>query len=632
MNMGNVCYNIENLGYIGNIVCYGNSFGIINRKTDEFCTSYYCDGLASIICCGLKDKKIRIYESGSNGIYGLLLAKDGTLYGGGVNPGTLYAVAPGSSHPVSFTPEGVSYIWDLTETPDGKIYGACYPKAKLWHFDPRTGCCSIDAVLDKDRDYLRYVTTAPDGKIWCSVMHPQLLYVYDPGTGKKQQILPEEFHANSFISKPQVVGNSIFVLTWGTNMPPVLLAFDADSGEIRYRHNLNSYKIRNQPLNFTDEICMVPGNSSGKFYFYNASKGKLFACNAGTGKIEIECQDLYLTSPKWIEDERLLHSINDQDYICYDLKSQSIVNSVRLSPPEKVKMMVYSLCTGPDGDVYGSSFINQHLWKIESVSGKITDMGHHRIGGGQIDSICTGGGKLWMGSYAKAHIASYDPEKRWDIQPGKAQNPRDFGSVMNGQYRTHCILYGPDRQIYMGSYPSYSSGTESLLTALCPETGKIQVIGDYAPQSLASSGCFVCIAGKERFYVYDTEKQSTVYDEQRVISAMLCLPNQKILCSGNNILFFFDPEKMEFSKSLCDIVVGGNADVLIMGKKSGLIFGINESAVFAINMDNSKPEVRILCKPGGKFLAEDRLGNLYFARGPEMFRLVRDGNSVSKSE
>ncbi|MDD5599481.1 MAG: hypothetical protein PHV82_16155, partial [Victivallaceae bacterium] len=441
-NTSSLRYRLEKLGYIGNSVSYDNSFGIIDRRTDTFWTAYYCDGFAGIICCNLKTKKIREYKSVSGGIYGLLSARNGTLYGGGVYPGILYALKPGQDKLERFqAPEGISYIWDLAEAPDGKIYGACYPGSKLWHFDPHTGRCSLDAVLDEKRDYLRYVTAAPDGKLWCSVIHPALLYVYDPGTEEKRQVLPEEFQSNSFISKPELAGKRMSVLTCSTDTPPVLLIFDAISGKLCRSHNLKTCRLDGQALNLSD-VQPIPGNSLEKFYFYDARNGRLFSCGVETGKIKLELANFYPGLPKRIENGSLLHSINDQDYVCYDLKNKKIINSTRLSPSEKVKMKIFSLCTGPQGDVYGSSFINQHLWMIDSKSGKITDLGRHRIGGGQIDSICAGDGKMWIGSYTKAHIACYSPDKPWNIIPGPEQNPRDFGPAANGQYRTSCILYG----------------------------------------------------------------------------------------------------------------------------------------------------------------------------------------------
>lgn len=183
---------LEPLGYANRAVGYGNNFAVVAPGTDGqgkfFYISYYRNsGKAEILGFDRQNKQYRRYVSNSAGLYGMIQASDGIIYAGGINKGWLYMLRPGSEKLESIGDSVlVQYIWDLTEAPDGKIYGAGYPQAKLIEYDPATKVLKDLGRMSTERNYIRFISAAPDGRLWCSVGHPALLFVYDPRTGERE--------------------------------------------------------------------------------------------------------------------------------------------------------------------------------------------------------------------------------------------------------------------------------------------------------------------------------------------------------------------------------------------------------------------------------------------------------------
>ena len=104
------------------------------------------------------------------------------------------------------------------------------------------------------------------------------------------------------------------------------------------------------------------------------------------------------------------------------------------------------------------------------------------------------GKRLWMGSYVLAHLSMYDPARPYKLGKGPDGNPRDFGPIGKGQYRTRALAEGPLGKIYCGSIPSYNSGPVGALTIFDPQTAKKQIRTDLVP-----GGSVLCLAANDRF-------------------------------------------------------------------------------------------------------------------------------------
>ena len=486
---------------------------------------------------------------------------------------------------------GVSYIWDLTEAPDGRIYGGCYSPSKLLEYDPRTKTVKDLGAMSKGRNYVRYLAAAPDGKIWCRVSFPSELYIYDPTTGEKRQT---EYSPSGVLAK----GRSVYVGARGN-----ILRFDPKSEKLVHTLTGGGTPI---PGDYTRGLYLARG---GAICFYDPDANRMKKLAEGG----------YLGMCKWVEADRYVHGMIDQDYYCYDLQEKKFLVRKRLTPPDGPGMKIYAVCSGPDGNIYGGVYINQHLWKVEAATGKVIELGRHRRDGGQIDSITCGGGRVWCGSYYGAYFASYDPKKPWNPGAGSKDNPRDYGGVGHGQIRTRCILYGPDGKVYMGSYPSYKAGNTDDMSVLDPETGKVKLYINLAPRCLAAGKKMIFGCSTRKFFAFDPGKKKVVCETPARFSAMVGLPDGRIACGDSGQVKIFDPATMKFVVTKNYEV--GKIDTLTLGRNQACVYGISDTAVFRI--DIADLSIKILHRGGGRFMAEDRFGNLYFARGAALFRLVR---------
>ncbi|MCD4825211.1 MAG: hypothetical protein K8S55_11460 [Phycisphaerae bacterium] len=615
---------LEPLGFANRAVSYDNNFAVIAPGTDGkgkfFYISYYQNpSKAEILAYDWQRKKLHRYPSDSNGLYGLLRASNGVIYAGGIHDGNLYALQPGSKKLENLGNLGVSYIWDLAETPDGKIYGGCFGKKKagkhtstLLEYNPATKKLKNAGVISEDRAYLRSLAAAPNGRLWCAIGCPALLFVYNPQTGEKKQLLPKKYQAYSCTGRPVIRDNYVYVSMYGganAVYDKAILVFDAKTEKL-VRELQAPAPLNPIPGNYKKGFY---GNSTGHphpsgVYFYDAATNVFKIVKEGN-----------IGSCKYVEDNRYLHGLQDQNYYCYDLKEKRFLCRTRLTPPDTTGMQIRCLTTGPDGNIYGGVYINQHLWKFKVDTRQSVELGRCRFGGGQIDSIASGGGRVWMGSYTRAHILSYDHQKPWNPGVKASSNPRDYGPVGKGQYKTDgCdILWGPDGKVYMGSFPVYSSGSTRAMSILDPKTGDIDVYTKLSPVSLACNKELVFGSGKRDFFVFDPKLKKVIFRTKNSFVSMVGLPDGSIAATDGKLFYVFDPGVNKFTLKK-DLKVG-KINTLLLGS-DGNIYGIG-SVVFRLDSKN-KWAVQLLWKKGGKFLAEDRSGKLYFARNDKLFRLT----------
>jgi len=207
----------------------------------------------------------------------------------------------------------------------------------------------------------------------------------------------------------------------------------------------------------------------GDLYHYDIVADELTRLAEGLGQCER------------VVEGRYVHGINDQDYFLYDLQEKRYL--ARSPMAEAVDGMRIQTLTGhSDGKLYGSTYINQHMFNFDPASDELSDMGKVIRVGGQVDSIHSGrDGKVYMGSYVRAHLSIYDPDLPWQPSTEAGGNPLELGEVGHGQYRTTATALGPDDRIWVGSIPSYNSGPTGALSCWDPRASEHKSWLDLAP-------------------------------------------------------------------------------------------------------------------------------------------------------
>lgn len=604
-------WKVENLGTPVNAVNYENTSGVLaagpRGEGTMFYTSYYRSTGAELIGYDFRTNASVRKKLASNGGYGIAVGKDGSVYVGGVNPGDLYRYDPKTDELTTIPCKqfGVQYVWDCDVGADGTVYCAAgYPKTKLVAYDPRTNRARDLGEMAPGEQYLRSLCVDKQGKVWCGIGMKAHLVVYDPDTGTKRDMLPQEYANSSSAYDTTSVGD--YVVT-NVNFDGVLLIYDSAAMKL----------VRTIPRPTGQKAWMISGGGhDDTAYLWTLPNMDAYRCNLRDGRLTLLVENL--GQVKVVEADRWLHTVDDQSYLAYDLLEKKVV-ARKVITEGGDGMDVFSLTNGPDGNIYGSTYINMHLFRCDAASGNLTDLGKALRWAGQVDSMSLGpDGRIYIGAYTDAVVAIYDPALPW--RPGLKgdSNPREIGPVGKGQYRTRANCLGPDGRIYVGSIPSYRSAETGAFTICDPKTGKMDVRTDFVPggavDALVADDRFVYGAGGGEFFVYDPNADKKVFRQERNVIALAVVKGNRLIISGNGKIAIYDRQQGKIINEKPN--PAGDFTHMAIGP-DGLACGVNVKHVARIGPDGS---VEILANEGGKFAAVDGQGRIYFARGPRLLR------------
>lgn len=604
---------VERIGVPVKAICYGNSHGLLGTspqgRTGMFYIPYYSTtggGLAGYHAASGEVAHFRLHSAGG---YGLCLGGDGALYVGGVTPGNLQRVLPSSGEVQNLggTEFGVKFIWDLDTSPDGmRVYGACWPTGNVIEYDVASGQLRDLGRAVAGEDYVRSVCVDHRGMVWAGVGTNAHLVVYDPPTGRRRDVLPPQWRSCSMCY--DTVSSGRYVITSVLYNAP-LLVFDADTEQV----------VRTVPLAPGQLWWMnCKGGVAGEAWLYTSPDGDLY-------RYRIEADELTLMAEglgqcEQVVDGRYVHGIADQSYFLYDLQERRYLVQQVLAEA-KDGMAICTLTGHSDGKVYGSTYINQHLFSYDPVSGALTDLGKVIRAGGQVDSIHSGrDGRIYMGSYVRAHLSVYDPGRPWRPGTESDSNPRELGELGHGQYRTRAIALGPDGRIWVGSVPSYNSGPTGALSVWDPKSGEHRSWLDLVP-----GGAVTCIevgdqhlygCGGGRVFVWDPKSEHKLV-EIELPAQDLVLTEAGLLVASGGQLVLLEPQTLQ-ERGRFESAVGEIVD--LCRAPDGSVYGVNQKTVCRI-LPGTATVMRV-ADSGGSLVAVDSAGTVYLARGAELWRLV----------
>jgi len=596
-------------------ITYGNSHGALARSPEGregmFYIPYYSTTGGELVGYHADSGELVRVDMPSQGGYGCCTGIDGALYVGGVGPGDMYRYDPASGElqTLGGSELGPSYIWDCDVAPDGKVYGACYPTCNVIEYDPATGQMRDLGRLSPDRPYARSLCVDAFGKVWAGVGMPPELWVIDPASGEREQVLPEQYMHDSSCYELQASGGYVCA---SVLQDVGVLVYDAQTREV----------IRHIPSEGDVIWWMLCGGApAGEQYLYSFPDGDLYHYDIGADELTLLAQGL--GQCERVVDGRFVHGIDDQAYFLHDLQTGTYL-AKRVLAEATDGMAVQTLTGHPSGAIFGSTYINQHMFGYHPESGAITDLGKVVRVGGQVDSIhCGRDGRIYMGSYVRAHLSIYDPSLPW--RPGRApdSNPRELGEVGHGQYRTQAIALGPDDRVWVGSIPSYNSGPTGAFSVWDPATGEHQSWLDLVPggavSRIAVDDRHLYCGGGGRFFVWDPVAEEKVVEIEMPVSSLAVAPDGTVAISSGDDLALFDPEGLEITRTIPS-PIGAMSSMVCA--PDGRLYGINDGAVAMI--DPATWEVTQIAESGGKLLAAGADGSLYFARGARLWRLPQE--------
>jgi len=404
--------------------------------------------------------------------------------------------------------ERESFICSITTAPDGKIWGGTFPSANLFCFDPETGKSENFGRMDPEQFYC-YPTAGEDGLVYCAIQFQKIdIVVFDPKTKTKTPLISIE------------------------NRKP-------------------------------GRVSLVKGRN-GKIYAKLSIQNQWFRIEDGATLVQVSESDIPFPD-KDLPDGRRFNLI-DNKILRIENPTTKEVKEIPLQF-EVAGAQIFHVQIGPDKRIYGSSMLPLRLFVYDPENKVLTNLGKASHANGEIYSMGSFDGKLFLGSYPDARLSVFDPKRPLQFGDKEDSNPRDLGPMGEGLYRPRAMLAGPHERIYIGGYPDYG-----LLG------GAISV---YDPKK-----------NEKKTYPHIIQNQS--------IASMAYIENLDLIAVGSSVrggtgtravekdakLILWNPN--EGKKVFETMLVGGAKTVLsLAATKEGVLYGITDNEkVFVFNSEN----------------------------------------------
>jgi hypothetical protein len=292
--------------------------------------------------------------------------------------------------------EKESFICRITTAPDGKIWGGTYPSANLFYYDPETGKSENFGRMDPEQFYC-YPTAGEDGLIYCAIQFQKIdIVVFDPKTKTKKSLISPETRKSGRVS-------------------------------------------------------LVKGKD-GKIYAKLSIQDQWFRVEGGANLIQVSESDIPFPY-KDLPDGRRFSLIGNKI-----LRIENPVTKEAKEIPlqyEAAGALIFHVQNGPDKRIYGSSMLPLRLFVYDPENKILSNLGKASHGNGEIYSMGSFDGKLYLGSYPEARLSVFDPKRPLQFGDKEDSNPRELGQMGEGLYRPRAMIAGPHGRIYVGGYPDY---------------------------------------------------------------------------------------------------------------------------------------------------------------------------------
>jgi hypothetical protein len=303
---------------------------------------------------------------------------------------------------------------------------------------------------------------------------------------------------------------------------------------------------------------------------------------------------------------------------------------------------VFCLHTGPDGCLYGSSYLPLHLFRYDPTNESLIDLGRCSASTGEAYSMANYQDCIYISSYPGARISVYDPGKPYHFGNKDGDNPCDLGRIDDISYRPRSTLAGPLGRVWFASLPDYGMWGGPL-SYYDSETGEkkayYRISGDGSCYTLAhiedqrliavgtniagGSGTQPKVEQAVLFlWDYRAEKKvwtGTLDCKVTAFNALLVGPDKRLYGTARNnlntpVLFVFDPKSREFV-ALTALPQGEPLDLGLQKGPDDKIYGFTRSCIYQVDPDSFTLKV-ITSDDKGFSVAGPILGqDIYFATG-----------------
>jgi hypothetical protein len=455
--------------------------------------------------------------------------------------------------------EKESFICRVTTAADGKIWGGTFPSAKLFSYDPRTGVSEDFGRMDPDQFYC-YPTAGEDGLIYCAIQFEKTdVVVFDPKRKTKIPLIPED---------------------------------------------------KREP----GRVNLVKG-SNEKIYANFSTPERWFLIKDGERLVEVSKADIPFVQGG-LSDGR--------QFQCTDNNLLKIKNPVTKEEKEiplhydAAGSFIFVVGVGPDDRIYGSSMLPLRLFVYDPENHSLANLGKASIATGEVYSLGSLGGKLYLCSYTDARLSAYDPNKPIRFGEGEDANPRDLGPMGEGLYRPRAMVAGPHGKVFIGGYPDYGL-LGGAIGVYDPKKNEKRVYRHIIRNQSIASLVYIekldviagggSILGGTGTHAVEKEAKLMLWDpkEEKKIFEIAPVPGAKTILSlavtvegllygitNNGKVFVFDPDQKEIHK-IFDLGFKEPREISLQLGPDLRLYGLAGEAIFFIDPRND--QVSLVTKP-----------------------------------
>jgi len=495
-------------------------------------------------------------------------------------------------------PEESCYVETaMVEGPDGRIYAASHPHARLVSYDPATREMRDHGQLDPAEHYPNSLAMDEAGWLYAGIGTARAQFVaYHPPSGEIRPLLNEaDRPAGSARVRP------------GTD------------GAVYGEASDQVYRLRNGGIETIDTLPAVRATAAGRF------QNTIAALPDGRrATVHLPEQRLVVTTA--------------------DGKTEREVTLTFQSGGA----LISSLGLGPDGLIYGSTAHPMHLFRYDPAAREIADLGAiPAIGGGNICTFAVQQDRLYGPSYPHGDVYAYDPALPFTPEQATTPNPGTLVNFAPHLTRPRTCLAHPDGvHVVVGGFMDYGrvggglglintvTGESTLLPpeVLLPGHSTITLAalthGDLVGgTSVLAPGGGHTTATEGLLYLMD-------WNARRLVLQIAPIPGAteitSLAVSGDGLVygiatgarfFVFDPIRREVIDHTDLSAWGDNVRPGLIRGPNGTVYGLLSHHVFRIDPGEDRPvKIAALPRPATAGLALHD-GHLYYAAQAELWRV-----------
>lgn len=582
---------------------------------------------------------------GVESAWGVQVATDGTVYIGTHYDGSLYKYSPQDKSLVKLGRLGSeSHIFSMVAGSDGKIYAGTYPSAHVYEYDPATGLITDLGRFDPTERYVRSLAfDAQRGTLYVGVggTRSRIVKVSADGTRKEllASLLPDGGASHSMPYGMTYVADRLVV------------KFSDGSLMVVRPDDSREYYAPDGPDIHSERVVEIPGQPT-KFMF--------------TVNQDIWTYDTATATPTLVAD--LDEGQNFHDGAFFDLQDPNWPGLTLVAPSKLGTVLYHNLSTGKtelqDINYAGAPTLIQSIhqgpdskmWMAGYMSGfasydSMTGTKSESVPLGQIESSIVRNGHMILGAYAGGRILDFDP-----TQPFSKTNPRElFNLRAFGQDRPFGMAYAPDRdQLFVGTVANTTS-LQGSLAMYDFATGKVDVFTNLAiNQSIVSVAYHnglvylgTTVYGglgtpgpsetNAKLIVFDPATKTKVFETipatgRKGVTGLTVGPDGMIWGVAEDYLFTFDPSTRLYAyrSAILGRRYGSGttwAFASLQVGEDGNVYGTTRSQFFMVRPE-TKEYLRI-ADGGAYYLNRDRLGNMYYSNGSDLWKYTPPATTSS---